>query len=329
MDGPTVDRLAVVRARSILSQLGVAQGEPVYRVPSVTNEVWCTADLVVRVNRRADGRLAREVVIAERLPACLGYPEIVESGTSDGMDWMVTRRLPGVALSRVWPRITDEERHDLSVQFAERLAALHATTAEGIPPLTSTPQLIQFEQDEPLAPLRHALVEVYQLDHVPKRLIRDIAGQVEDAAPSFRADRPSTIIHGDLTFENVLYHEGEITTFLDFEWCRAAPPDVDLDVLLRFISFPKLHVAADYEAITDESQYRSIPRVIESTYPELFAGTDLRARLLTYCISYDVRDLLRHPPRVPMDQLADDHPLRRLSRTASGTSHLHQLTDRR
>ena len=29
---------------------------------------------------------------------------------------------------------------------------------------------------------------------------------------------------------------------------------------------------------------------------------------------------------ITFDRLPDDHPLRRLSRTASGTSHLHQLT---
>ena len=40
-------------------------------------------------------------------------------------------------------------------------------------------------------------------------------------------------------FENVLYHDGRIQAILDFEWARRGPRDIDLDVLLRFVFFPK------------------------------------------------------------------------------------------
>src|SRR5947199_376910 len=57
-----------------------------------------------------------------------------------------------------------------------------------------------------------------------------------------------TLIHGDLTFENVLWDRDHVTGLIDFEWSRAAPADLELDVFLRFCAFPELHVAEDYEA---------------------------------------------------------------------------------
>ncbi|MGI9601878.1 MAG: phosphotransferase family protein [Acidimicrobiales bacterium] len=326
MDGPAVDRLAEIRARSLLHQLGVAASEPVHRLSSVTNEVWCSGELIVRINRRADGRLTQEVTTAARLPAEIGYPEIVDSGTTDGMEWMATRRLPGVALSRVWPRIDDAERKALTEEFAERLQILHQTDATGLAVSSQAPQLVDFHRPDRLGRLRQDLTRAYQLPHVPKSLMMAIAGMVEDAAPQVESVTATTLVHGDLTFENVLYHQGRIQAILDFEWARAAPPDLDLDVLLRFVWFPKLHVAPDYVEQTTDGMYRMLPRQIEAVYPELFAPAALLDRLLVYSIGFDVRDLLRFPPTGPMDGLGPHHPLVRLRNTAERWSHLHQLT---
>jgi len=326
MDGLPVDRLAEIRARSITDHLGVASSEPLYRLPSVTNEVWTSGELVLRVNRRADGRLTDEVAIAERLPDAIGYPEIIDSGNTDGWEWMATRRLPGVALSRVWPRISDAERAELATDLAGRLRLLHQTEIGDLSVSSAAPQLVDFSADDPLAGLREQLTRAYQLDHVPKSLIVHLAGMVEEAAPHFVDRVPTTLVHGDLTFENLLYHDGSIQAILDFEWARPAPRDLDLDVLLRFVCFPKLHVAADYEALTTDSLYRALPRRLEAAYPELFAHPHLFSRLVTYSIGFDVHQLLSLPPTTPDSRLGPAHPLQRLMLTAEGRGHLHQLT---
>lgn len=326
VDGPALDRMAELRARSLLSSLGVDASEPVYRLSSVTNEVWSAGDLIVRINRRVDGRLNAEAAIAERLPAEIGYPEIVDAGVTDGIEWMATRRLPGVALSRVWPRIGPDERLALTTELAQRLRRLHETDGLHLPIESVPPQLVDFGHPDPLHRLRSCLTKAYQLDHVPKSLMMAVAAMVEDAAHHLDPGQPSTLVHGDLTFENVLYHDGHIQALLDFEWARPAPPDLDLDVLLRFVAYPKLHVAPDYEHLTTSSMYRAVPRAIEAAYPDLFAHPGLFGRLLVYNVGFDTRELLRFPPTRPMNELGPSHPLIRLRDTAEGSSHLHAFT---
>ena len=103
-------------------------------------------------------------------------------------------------------------------------------------------------------------------------------------------------MHGDLTFENVLWDGHVVTALLDFEWSRQAPADVDLDVFLRFACFPYLHVAEDYEAETRAIDYAEVPFWLAEDYPELFGFPHEFDRLRLYSIAYDVRELLAFPP---------------------------------
>lgn len=326
MGQTAVDRLAEIRARTVFELLDVGPDEAVERLPSVTNEVWASRDLILRVSRRADGRLMDEKALVERLPAEIGHPEIVGAGHADGVEWMATRRRPGVALSRAWPRLDEAQRADAIDQLAARLRILHGVEPQGPAPRSVAPQLVDFERPDPLEPIRDALRRASRLDHVSTSMLRVVAGLLDDASPLMTGTEARRVIHGDLSFENILYDQGRITAVLDFEWSRPAPPDLDLDVLLRFVYYPKLHVAPDYVAETSEAHYRSVPRRLEQAYPELFATDGLLARLLAYSIGFDVHELLRFPPDRPADMLHPNHPVHRLGLTADGRSHLHYLT---
>ena len=111
----------------------------------------------------------------------------------------------------------------------------------------------------------------------------------------------------------------------EVEWCRAAPPDVELDVLLRFCAYPFLHVAPDYEEQTKPEDYAEVPWWLREDYPLLFECPRELDRVRLYGIAFDVRELLAYPPTKPMRDLNEHHPLRRLSRLANGTSHLDAL----
>jgi hypothetical protein len=134
-----------------------------------------------------------------------------------------------------------------------------------------------------------------------------------------------TLVHGDLTFENVLWNGTEITAVLDFEWSRGAPPDVDLDVLLRMCAYPFLHVAADYEDQTRAADYVDVPRWLAEAEPSLFSAPRQLDRLVLYSIAYDMRELLAFPPPVAPRGLSPYHPLNRLQNTVRGASHLSWL----
>ena len=120
------------------------------------------------------------------------------------------------------------------------------------------------------------------------------------------------MIHGDLTFENVLWDGDAVTAIIDFEWARPAPRDLELDVLLRFCAYPFLHVADDYEAQTKAEAYEDVPSWLAEDYPQLFTTPDLRDRLRVYAIAFEVRQLLMLPPPAPARDLSPRHPLPRL-----------------
>jgi hypothetical protein len=123
----------------------------------------------------------------------------------------------------------------------------------------------------------------------------------------------------------MLWDGEDLTALLDFEWARAAPRDLDLDVLLRFCAYPFLHVAEDYEAVTLTEDYADLPAWLAQDYPELFANERLLDRLRVYSVGYDVRELLLDPPDRPVDELSHFHPYHRLADTVEGRGHLDLL----
>jgi aminoglycoside phosphotransferase (APT) family kinase protein len=314
------------RARRALEGAGLDMMMPLQRASSVTNEVWVGEEYVIRVNRRPDQRLRREAMLAPLLPPEIGYPEVVAYGGQLGADWFVCRRVPGLVLSRCWPGMARGERREVVRQFAAGLRALHAFTFPGDLPETVSPQLLGGSGAfSPTEPLVAALAEARQLEHVDSGVVGLAERIVRDTAYALDPWESTTTVHGDLHFENVLWDGTAITALLDFEYARPGPPDLDLDVFLRFCAYPFLHVAEDYEHLTLAADYVEVPFWLAEDYPELFAHPHQFERLRLYCIAYDVRELLLFPPQRRPRDLSEHHPYNRLLRTVSGDGHLDRL----
>jgi aminoglycoside phosphotransferase len=319
--------LAKARAKSALAAAGLDPGAPLERVSSVTNEVWLTADVAIRVNRRLSPRLRREAKLAPLLPPEVGYPEIVKYGTGSGFDFLILRRKPGNVLARCWPSMSEAQRRHAVRQLTSMLRALHATRCPPqLPPPDHTPQLLApTPGTRCVAPLLDALMRARNLAYVDDELAAGLTTYVKGAADLIEPYTTDTFIHGDLTFENVLWDGDQVTAIIDFEWARGAPRDLELDVLLRFCAYPFLHVAPDYEKATLAEDYAAVPFWIHEDYPALFGADHMLDRARLYSISFDVRELLATPPDRPLRELSEHHPLRRLERTISGRSHLDRL----
>jgi aminoglycoside phosphotransferase (APT) family kinase protein len=207
------------------------------------------------------------------------------------------------------------------------LAALHRTPCPADLPEIDTPQLLGSRRygGRAVDPLLVALDRAEQLPFVDRALIREARRVVLATGEAIEPFGTTTLVHGDLHFENVLWDGLTVTTLLDFEWCRPAPPDLELDIFLRFCAYPFLHVAEDYEHLTRAVDYESVPWWLAEDYPGLFAPQDLLTRTVLYSIAYDVRELLLFPPPRPPRELSTYHPLNRLERTVQGTSYLHAL----
>ena len=315
--------LAELRARTALRAAGLDPRVPLTRASSVTNEVWLTPTHVVRVNRGRDRRLAREARVAEVLPASVGYPRVHALGGRPGEDWLVLERVPGAPLARVWPRLGRRERQRAIVEVAHRLRALHDTPApEDLPPVAGAPQLLEAGTGDATAPLRAALLDLAHRPHVEPLLVQEALELVAASADALEPFDSPTLVHGDLTFENVLWHEGEVTAILDVEWSRPSPLDVDLDIILRCCAHPQLHVAPDLEAVTRPEDYAEVPTWLADAYPRLFSSPRALERLRLFALAYEVRSLVADPPRLPVDRLDPLHAYHRFARLVRGESYL-------
>jgi hypothetical protein len=319
------DSFAMARARRALGEAGLDMHLPLTRASSVTNEVWLSDEYVVRVNRQPNQRLRREAALGPILPAEVGYPTIVAYGGQLGADWLVVRRVPGNVLSRCWPTMSVDERQSAVRQLSAILRQLHRFELPSDLPAIDTPQLLGGRGFRAVDPLLLALDRAAALPHVNQSLIEGARRIVLDTGAAIEPFAVPTAVHGDLHFENVLWDGMTVTALLDFEWCRSAPPDVDLDVFLRFCAYPYLHVAEDYEHLTRAEDYADVPGWMTDVYPELFDDPNAFERTRVYSIAYDVRELLLFPPSRPPRELSKHHPYNRLERTVDGRSHLDHL----
>ena len=319
---------ALLRAHRVVSQLGLHAEGRLERAPSVANEVWYAGDVVVRLSAsRGTRRLEYETAVAQALPAGAHYPDILSYGRADFAEWLVLRRMPGQALSRAWVRMRDTDRREAMRQLAAAMRLVH--TCEGpigpdgpIRPPFLDGDSLECPHQLPVSRLLTLIDRCRPLPNVDPGVLRDAARIVELGAPALDTEVPRFLIHGDLHFENILWDGDHITAVLDFEFARRGPADLDLEVLLRFLADPELHVAADYEQLTNRDQYRRVPAWLREDYPELFAHPRLADRLTVYGLAYDIRQVLLQPPLRPADDLPTYHPYNRVRRTVDGRSHL-------
>jgi hypothetical protein len=318
--------LAEVRARRALADADLDPTVPIERASSVTNEVWLTEEHVIRVNRQPNSRLQREGELAPHLPPEVGYPAIVAQGGQPGKDWMIVERLPGQPLARSWPTMSEQQRHDAVRDIAIKLRAVHLTQEPpGLLASPASPQVLGLDGERAVDTLLAALQRARSLANIDASVIQAAILFVTERAHLIEPFDTHTLVHGDLTFENVLCHEGKVVALLDFEWSRRVPPDVDLDILLRFCAYPFLHVAPDYEHLASPEEYRLVPWWFRDSYPELFEFPAQLDRMRIYSLAYDVRELLAHPPGVRPNELSPYHPYIRMRNVVEGRSYLDEL----
>jgi hygromycin-B 7''-O-kinase len=318
--------LAEVRARTALHGAGLDPSVELVRQSSVTNEVWLTPTHSVRVNRQRDNRLYRESLMAEVVPPEVGHPPVVAHGGTRGEDWLVQVRQPGLPLAHVWPTLTAAQREAAVHGLAERLEVLHRTPVPAdLPPIERAPQLLEVGTADPTGPLVEALLEAGRLDNIDPMLFVDATEMVKALASTLSPFESKTFVHGDVTFENVLWHDGQITALLDLEWARPGPRDLDLDILLRCAAYPDLHVGDEYVSDTRVEDYADVPWWLGEAYPTLFDYPNQIDRVRVYSIAYDVQDLLAAPPQVPPRDLPERHAYHRLDRVVHRKSYIDVL----
>ncbi len=320
--------LAEARARHVLRASRLPYKGPLERASSTRNEIWLTDRHVVRVNRTLSHRLRREAALYPHLPAAPWAPRLVAAGRAEH-DYLVVERRPGRPLAHCWPDLDRSQRRRAVAQLASCLRAIHATPAPAeIAPLPTTPQLLGDTAPPAVGPLLAGLDRLAADPNADSAVIALAREQVTAFATDLEPFDASHLIHGDLTFENVLWDGAAISAVVDFEWCRGAPADLDLDVLLRCCAFPDAHVAAEHAARSRADDYAPVLTWLADDYPELFAHPGLARRLWLYSLAFDVREALEAPLPALRAQVPPLHPWNRLVHQVSTGGHTALLLER-
>lgn len=318
--------LAKAHARQALADAGLPSEGHLEPLRSVTNEVWLSEDYLVRLNRRQDQRLQKEMAIGSLLPPILGYPELVAYGGEPGSDWLILRRPRGRVLSQAWPHLAAPQRVLAIQHLAHLLQTVHSLPAPAeLPEIDDPPLMVSVDLDSPTAGLVAALEQLSSLPYVDAGLMADTRSLVRDLTLSLEPFRATTLVHGDVHFENVLWDGTRVHTLLDWKWSRPAPADIDLDVLLRFCAHPEAFVADAHRHHARAEEFASVPWQFADAYPALLSHPRQFDRMRVYSMAYDVRELLHYPPPVPIDRLPAHHAYHRLAAVVAGRSYLDQL----
>lgn len=307
------DPFAIARARHALQQAGLPIDGDVLAANSTRNEVLLCGDYVVRVNREPNQRLRREAALVAELPNRSWTPRVVGHGGDIGADYLIVARRPGQPLSRCWPTMAPRDRRFAIAQLAEALDDLHRTIAPAsIPRLRRSTHLLDDGPGPTLRPLWLAIGALRRDKGAEHRLLDLIESAVSERAHLFESFSTTHLIHGDLTFENILWDGRQITALLDFEWCRGGPPELDLDSLARYCRYPFAHVPEPASRQQLPEDYQNVWSWLSSDLPELFATPNLEDRLLVIDIAFELHELVAHPELGPRKTLGPLHPLNRL-----------------
>jgi aminoglycoside phosphotransferase (APT) family kinase protein len=276
----------------------------VQRAGGWTNAVWLSQGLVLRLSTgKGNLSLLREARLARLFPVAVGYPRIVETGTSDGFCWSLVERLPGESLGSAWGGLGPQERAAALRGLWERAQAVHSVPGfkaariagreswfNSTDPEWAEAGLARLEGDKILSPhagwvLREALARYWK---------------VKPAAPC-------VLCHGDLTMDNAVWlapvvsgHNGQVIGLLDFEFAVMAPVQLDLNHLVKCAYGPGKGEPALHRTVKDMARpllRREQDRVLLAGYAVL-----LELWLLV--------DWLEHPEGE--DPLEQWEPLRRL-----------------
>lgn len=319
--------LGELQARQVLQVAGLPTQGDIERAESVSNEVWLSDDYVIRLGTDPQGRLAREATVASALPPEVRYPTPLAAGKVVQLSYFVVRRVRGWPLSRVWPDLTADDRARATAQLGSMLRALHSTPTPAITPLADPPQPVgpHAGHSDHLEPLFATIERALQTPGVDQLLLHEAADVVRRTRACLARFPTDRMVHGDLTFGNLLWSEGEVVAMLDFEYARGAPSDVELDILLRMCAHPELFVDEAHAGSARSSDYGDVPRQLAEAHPDLFSAPSLRDRLRIYAIGFCARELANAGTVGPTASLPDGHPQKELAQLVSRTSHLENL----
>jgi hygromycin-B 7''-O-kinase len=222
-----------------------------------SNRTWIGDALVVRVSSgRLEDSLAHESRVIDLVsPSGVPVAPVVACGrlahlpgrAAEPGEWLISRRLPGDTLAALWCEIDHADRARVGRELGGTIRRLHGIQVEDVAPAwwrnAHRPPFLR-NAYRPLVALGPTLVEAArQLPGADQGVLDAAAALLAERLALFSADA-EVLVHGDLHGHNILINAEPtpvIAGLLDWEGARCGPRDLELDMILRWVS-----AAADF-----------------------------------------------------------------------------------
>lgn len=202
----------------------------------------------------------------------------------------ILEKIDGNSLYDVWHILQEEERENIIKQLCAAMKKFHSYIGNSYSWENKTSEIY-----------------ISLMEKVTNRKLfsKEELNLLDEAYQKFNELLHSdkfVLVHNDLHFDNILYHNGKIK-LIDFERSLYAPIDFELDILYRMVRKPWKFASEENEIYTKVSDYKNIMKYIEKYYPEIFETKDLYKRLAIYDIVYYLKHYINHPE---IEELKED-----------------------
>ncbi len=191
-------------------------------------------------------RFSHELAVSDMAIPGVATPRVLETGTLEGRAWVILDRIEGSIAYNLWPELGVVARRKLTTQLAEALAHLQRYRPDA--------SMLHSETEDWPGQVRRAFNRALRaVDAIaPGRVLSQSQGAFAQWAEALD-ERPRVLCHGDMWFGNMLVDdEGGLTGIVDFDRIAMAPPDYELDMLLRFWRYPWNFVPEQLEATYED-----------------------------------------------------------------------------
>ena len=290
---------------AILRHAGIPDGDSLTARHGWSNRAWIGDEVVVRVSSgRLDRSLAHEAAVCTRLhddgfavarPIAVGdvadVADIADATGGAAGEWLVSERRPGETLADAWPDLGPDQRRAAGRDLGRFLRTLHADAHLDLAPpwWTAAHEPSGYHNAyRPKVAMAPPMIEAARdLPFADGGLLDEVAALVDERLPHFAdEDAPATVFtHGDVHGHNLLLDPttGGLTAVLDWEGAHPATPELELDMLLRWIAAAdKFPARPGGPTGITEGDVLELATHVGDAYPELFGIPHLRARLEVY-----------------------------------------------
>ena len=220
-------------AYSVLEQAKLPRSHELVRMlEGCGNHVYAAGDLMVRIGTGTDGQSfprALAVLRAAAVNACV--PKILYADTTTRTlpyPVMVHARLPGRTLSGLWSSLDAVHRLAVLESLSHELVALHSIPASAA---------VDAGFSEPwwadsVAYIEREVTRHRVLGDIPAAWLDHMESYVAEHRDALIQSPAACLVHGDLTWANVLVDGDRVTGLIDFDDACAGPAEEDYWQLL-------------------------------------------------------------------------------------------------